>query len=165
MSVATNTTMQSAREREVVDAPESPPPTLTDALELLQDAFAPIPARGPAMWLLDALETLRETISLPYDWDSYGGAPPSKQAAETTWRLLKDLATCHVPKPDVVPLADGGIEMDWLKPGSILVQITVGPDGESSLYGLDQGTGEEFDGGVSEFAEPLRKLLWRYAYH
>lgn len=165
MSTALSTTMQSAREREVMDAPGSPPPTLTDALALLQDAFAPIPARGAAMWLLDALEALRSVISLRYDWDSYGAAPPSKQAAEATWQLLKDLAACHVPRPEIVPLADGGIELDWMRPGRLLVQISVAPDGGSSLFGVDEGTGEEFDGSLSEFAEPLRKLLWQYAYH
>ena len=63
---------------------------------------------------LQALATL-----LP-NWDSYGGRPSS--------RLALDGARRFFDGAQVVPMSDGGIQLEWHLPGFDL-EIDVAPDG------------------------------------
>jgi hypothetical protein len=68
------------------------------------------------------------------DWDSHGAAPISSTAIQTLEYLLMDLRRQKVPTPSVVPRGNGGVTVEWHRPG-FEFSIDVDPDGDfSSAY-------------------------------
>jgi hypothetical protein len=77
------------------------------------------PAEIPS-WTSDALAGIFSYLSLPVNWDSYGGLPLDQRHARTAWRFLEGFMTNDTPLPDFVPLADGGIQLEWEVDGDLL---------------------------------------------
>ena len=66
---------------------------------------------------------LRQLARLPPDWDSYGARPPAAAALHAARRLGAALPA-GAPPPGAVPLADGGLQLEWHLPrGEIAVVV------------------------------------------
>ena len=76
---------------------------------------------------------LREMVLLEADWDSYGAVPIHPQAIALAQQLSNDILL-HVGsrgfalaglRVDVLPLADGGVQVEWAGPsGRLDVEVT-----------------------------------------
>jgi hypothetical protein len=64
-------------------------------------------------WTAEALTRLIQLQALPTNWDSYGGLPLSDRHARLAWRFLEKVMRDGLPLPDFVPLADGGLQLEW----------------------------------------------------
>lgn len=64
--------------------------------------------------------------SLQPDWNSYGGKPITEEAIAGMKKLLKLLSTPGW----VVPLSDGGLQIEWHGKDDFDVEIEIGPDGK-----------------------------------
>lgn len=64
-------------------------------------------------WCADALAAILQQQSLSENWDSYGGLPLSNNHARTAWRFLEEAMSDGLPLPDFIPLADGGLQLEW----------------------------------------------------
>lgn len=123
------------------------------------------PSRSPPMASSDQWRTVLDlrferVRSLPEGWDGPKSLPPT--SAALGWaRALLDVA---LPKgqpaqsPFIVPLADGGIQVEWHRLGYDL-EMTIGADGSVSTWVRHVPTEMEFE----EDGDPALDLLFRYA--
>lgn len=81
--------------------------------------------------------TLARLRHLPAGWDGHNAKPPTGAACDTAARLLAALARAGATAPQLFPVPDGGVQLEWHARGS--VEIEVEPDGTTSLLvdGLD----------------------------
>ena len=93
-----------------------------------------------------AFERLEELAGLGPNWDSYGAAPISADAIAGAQRLLAAVAMeADNPAGDgvrpyvVVPVANGGVQIEWRGPDAG-IEVAIGPDGD---LGYLLVTGEE----------------------
>src|SRR5262245_58777229 len=78
-------------------------------------------AASRASGLPDATrERLAELGRLDADWDSYGALPVAPQAiaaaGEIIGRVIDRVGVRGVPR-DMMPIADGGVALEWRSPG------------------------------------------------
>jgi hypothetical protein len=90
-----------------------------------------------AEWLTDALMRLQDLAALAPDWDSYGAKPVEADMAMAAVRFLATLAAAApgVDKPSVVPLSDGGVQVEWHR-GGIDLEVAFSDD-EPGVYLVD----------------------------
>ena len=98
----------------------------------------------------EALGWLSELARLEPDWDSYGAPRPSPEVIEQARRFIQlavaRLGQAGVPH-EVMPIADGGISLEWRHPG-IEVGLNACPEGgwTSLLVKNDEGRGHYDEG-------------------
>lgn len=86
-------------------------------LELTEDrVVADDDAIVPA-WVRPVVGRMRLLESLPSNWDSYGGVPLQRRHGDAALRFLGLVMRDHIEPPDIVPLADGGIQLEWHRDG------------------------------------------------
>lgn len=83
-----------------------------------------------------SIARLRRLAELQFDWNSYGGLPPSDRAIEQSIEIVRKSAALagEIGGPDckpgaIAPLPDGGVSMLWKGPGGEL-DLEVSPLGE-----------------------------------
>jgi hypothetical protein len=101
---------------------------------------------------------LNELVSLPANWDSYGGQPVTVTAAVAALRLLVDV---HWPGrlPSVAPTASGGVQLEW-GDGDDGVEVNIHSDGMLTV--LMDVAGQMQEGQVESLTAPLMNeaLAW-----
>ena len=79
------------------------------------------------------MERLGQYLSYGENWNGYGENPITGQAVARTMSLLTKVAM-DGPEPAVVPMSDGGIQIEWHY-GGTEIEIEVPPgEGELSVY-------------------------------
>jgi hypothetical protein len=94
-----------------VTVTDSPRP-LAETPEWAQPGTVDPPRRMLPAHLEPLLSAIAELTGLDPGWDSHGGRPTSSFAASKALALLVD-AGWDGPLPNVSPMADGGITMEW----------------------------------------------------
>ncbi len=105
--------------------------------------------RIPAQDVMRATsQALRELRNLPANWDSYGARPPTRVAIDAAQALLASVYSflAGVPaervQPELlVPLADGGVQIEW-SAHTVSVEVQVGPMGTLGYLYVDRSTPE-----------------------
>lgn len=89
-------------------------------------------AFGEVIW--PDLKKLDELASLDRDWDSYGAEQISPDALASAYLLMMTIANQwafrlgeRVRPYVIVPVADGGVQLEWRGPGGI-VEVEIGSD-------------------------------------
>ena len=97
-----------------------------------------------AAWYPEVASRLAELMRLPRDWDSYGGvAVNQRSAARALWFLSRSLER-DSDAPWVVPLGDGGVQLEWHRPG-FDVEIVFSESGNEATV-FDEARGIEWEG-------------------
>lgn len=103
--------------------------------------------RGPAV-LRPALQRLAQLEALEHDWDSYGGLPPCARSLTMAQAIMLRMAKRfgeHAVPAEVMPIADGGIQLEWQGRSGALV-LNAAPDGSWSYLLIERGPdGRTFD--------------------
>lgn len=120
------------------------------------------PFRDPSgrflAWATPAVETLKQLLELPPNWDSYGTKSIEPELASEAMRLLTEIMSVGcVPLPAFVPTAEGGIQLDWAKRDMVL-EIELSPHGAPYLYFRD-ATGKEVSGDLYAHDACLNEAL------
>jgi hypothetical protein len=107
---------------------------------------------GPTI-LRPALQRLDELSRLEPDWDSYGALPPSGIALDVTEMIMRkvieqfgELSGLRAAPYTVMPIADGGLQLEWRGPTAEL-ELDIGPEGAFSYLLI------EHPNGVRRFSE------------
>lgn len=113
-------------------------------------------------WFRPALEQLSTLLTLPPNWDSYGGRPTAQGCAEQAISFLARALPAGVAPPWVVPLGDGGLQLEWHR-GGIDVEVALSPDDGQHLWLADSAAGVEWEGalddeGLSRFQGVIDRL-------
>ena len=101
---------------------------------------------------------LSDLMSLPANWDSYGGQPVTVTAAVSALRLLVDVQWMG-PLPSVAPTASGGVQFEWGGDDEG-VEVNIHPDG--TLTVLMDVAGQMHEAVVESLMAPLlsEALAW-----
>lgn len=79
--------------------------------------------------LPDEIEVeIAKLATLPRGWDGYNGFPVRSSVAERARRLLKAIMGYTSIIPAIVPLSDGGLQLEWFV-GAYEVEIAITPEG------------------------------------
>jgi len=87
-------------------------------------------------WQVEPIKKVLGTLLLPENWDSYGGRTPKSQAAETAIQIIASITQADPPRPRVVPLGTGGIQLEWKK-GQRELEVECRPDGSVEVLKIE----------------------------
>jgi hypothetical protein len=82
------------------------------------------------LWADAAERQLNELLALEPGWDGYRAREVADAAVETTVELLDRFMDEAVEFPDLFPLNDGGIQIEW-HADDVDIEIEVSPEGDA----------------------------------
>jgi hypothetical protein len=101
--------------------------------------------RLPA-WYADALDRLRRLTDLSTGWDGHTGKPTTVNAAVYGLEVLGRIMGAGVPLPSIMPLSNGGLQLEWHRKGwDIEIEIVGGPRIVVFTHNLATGEEEEIE--------------------
>jgi hypothetical protein len=95
--------------------------------------------------------------SLPENWDSYGGKRIGFDVVAQSLSILGLIMDSASPAPFVVPLGDGGLQLEWHRNQQDLEVVFPGDDLPQFFY-TDRRVGAEHEGPASDVVH-LAQLL------
>ncbi len=130
-----------------------------------------VPSEGSAYRIVIATEEIpgwvQPTIAafigiqkLSDNWDSYGGKRVSFDLIRQALSILGSIMEVNSPIPSVVPLGDGGMQLEWHRKQQDL-EIVLAADDVPQFYYQNRTAGIELEGFASDttgLAQLLRKI-------
>jgi hypothetical protein len=111
-------------------------------------------------WVGPTISAFMGVQSLPENWDSYGGKRVDSHVVAQSLSILGLIMDSASPAPSVVPLGDGGLQLEWHRNQQDLEIVF--PSGDlPQFYYRDRRAGAEQDGpagDVSNLARLLRAI-------
>ena len=105
-----------------------------------------------APWLREAIAEIQELTSLRADWDTYAASPIQATSATEAVLFLVDNAHADIAMPAVVPLRNGGVQLEWHRGG---LDLEVSFSNEGSLVYFEDGA-ETVEAPSSEASDLIR---------
>jgi hypothetical protein len=111
-------------------------------------------------WVRPAISAIVSVQTLPENWDSYGGKKINRGLISQSLSVLGLIMDATSPPPSVVPLGDGGIQLEWHRKQQDL-EITFPADDLPQFFYHNRATGVEKEGlasDVTSLAQLLRNV-------
>jgi hypothetical protein len=99
-------------------------------------------------------QDIGELLTLPRDWDSYGGRAVDPACAWAAWQLLLLLMREDSPVPNLVPTSRGGVQIEWHAKG-IDLEIEVVTPQQFHISFEDAQTAEAWEKEMTDAAREL----------
>jgi len=118
-------------------------------------------------WAPKTGAALRELLRLPPGWNHRNARPVAVKALRGVIAALNSSMRHDSPAPDVIPLATGGLQLEWHL-HQMDIELSVGHGGERSVYVRDRQTGEEWEGDIGvdlRLADAIDCLTQRRRQH
>ena len=123
--------------------------------------------QGPAI-LRPAFQRLDELSKLERDWDTYGALPLTSVALEAAEKIMRKVVKAFGKMPSegvapytLMPIADGGVSIEWRGPQADL-EIDIGPSGALSYLLIERADGNRrFEEGSDISQEQVLDLAGR----
>jgi len=122
-----------------------------------RDFALSVPTKTLPAWIEPTVSALVGIQSLSENWDSYGGKRISLDSINQSLFTLRQIMQTESPAPSVVPLGDGGIQVEWHRRQQDL-EIVFSTDEAPQFYYTNRLTGLEQQGFANEI-ENLTRLL------
>ncbi|MCC7342476.1 MAG: hypothetical protein IT170_15450 [Bryobacterales bacterium] len=106
-------------------------------------------------WFGATLRKITELLQLAPNWDGYGASEVRQDVAAKTLTVLWNLLESDSPTPNVVPLSDGGIQVEWHRHGCSL-ELEFPASGAASFYYYEEATDKESEGILAGSVDQLR---------
>jgi hypothetical protein len=117
-------------------------------------------SQKPADWFGGALTRISELTGLQENWDGYGAHKVDAKWVAEAVMFLTQIAHPGIAEPSIVPLVDGGLQIEWHRAG-LDVEVALSED-DPGLYISDRETGEQTEHAVTADAVPMvQQLLGR----
>lgn len=137
------------------------PTNLAPARQLQESARLKVRTYGrPPNWVLATARAFDEIMALPTNWDSYSARRVDVGAAEAAFAVLGQVMTDTTPPPVVIPMASGGVQLEWHERG-IDLEIAVYPDRRVEVLYEDLAKREPWEGNFREAQEVVAEALGR----
>jgi len=91
------------------------------------------PAFPQPPWAYKVLSKTNDLLNLNLAWDSYSAIAIQKKSVEKMLDILFSLASSTTPAPSLVPLPDGGVQIEW-HDGTRDLELSFQSDGNLSAY-------------------------------
>lgn len=69
------------------------------------------------VWFPNAMGRFAEILALGQDWDSYGAQPINHAVVEAACWFLLSKTEEKTPEPSIVPMNNGGVQLEWHEKG------------------------------------------------
>lgn len=112
-------------------------------------------------WLPPTLKRLRDLLRLPSDWDGYGAAETRLDDAVDALIFLRRVMLASTPLPAIVPLNDGGVQLEWHESG-LDFEATFTGGADRGFYLHDHHTREDAEGSIEKGIAELRRHMDRF---
>jgi hypothetical protein len=120
-------------------------------------AFSSLEPGLPA-WLKPTIQSFLDLLQLPLNWEGYGAVQIQEQIAQKALMVLVEVMENDAPAPSVVPLSDGGIQVEWHRRGRSL-EIEFPADEAPSFYYYEDGSELESEGPVSRSYDRIQAYI------
>jgi hypothetical protein len=90
-------------------------------------------------WQVEPIKKILGTLLLPDNWDSYGGRAPGVGSAAAAIDFIALIAHEDLPRPRVVPLGTGGIQLEW-RNGQRELEVEFSPDESIEVLKIEGGS-------------------------
>lgn len=111
-------------------------------------------------WVEPTLSAFVTVMSLKANWDSYGGKRTNEEVIKGALSVLTQIMDLNSPVPSIVPLGDGGVQLEWHRKQQDL-EITFQADAAPTFYYQSCTTATEEEGfaaDVSTLAKLFRNI-------
>ncbi len=98
-------------------------------------------------WWPATAEELNELSLLPSDWDSYGSPPPDAAAITEAITLLWKVMEADTAPPGLVPLSDGGLQLEWSAADGSVVEVITGSVEDRGIF-IQDAVGNWWEGSL-----------------
>lgn len=103
---------------------------------------------------------LRELLSLPHDWDSYGSRPPTFVAVNRALQVVLEITLDVFLLPRIFPVPGGGVQLEW-RSGRRELEIEIDDCGSVEYLKVEQGTPvEEGNLGLADVTGTRPLVAW-----
>ena len=109
-------------------------------------------------WIAPVKAQLEEFAELPYDWDSYGGAPVDQEVAVYALGVLLAFMKPATLRPAAVPLPDGGVQFEW-STATVDMEISISVPGIAEITVVDQAHPKGFEFRLTNNFYELAKIV------
>lgn len=116
------------------------------------------PAGAPPQWVDSLVGGLSDVLTLPRDWDSYGSDPISDIPVRKAFCLMLKLMPPDGRAPWVVPLSEGGIQLEWHREGAVL-EIEIDSSDSAHGYWYNPARGEECDLKIPDDEDRIKSYI------
>lgn len=120
--------------------------------------------RSDSDWLGPTVTKLASLLSLPFGWDGGRGQPVSAEVAIYAVSLLIETMPRRAVAPHLVPLAGGGLGIEWHRNG-LDVELIIPRAGSVDAFWEDLATGIETERSYTidfrELADPITRAASR----
>lgn len=106
----------------------------------------------PPSWITPTTKALSGLLNLPRNWDSYGAERIQESVVMRALMLLTQILGISSPPPSVVPLADGGIQLEWHRKQQDL-EISFPVNALPTFFYCDRRSGIEDENLASEITK------------
>lgn len=111
-------------------------------------------------WQIRTIKRICELLSLPENWDSYGSPPPTPVAVTGAIQLIKGINLDSFLSPRVVPVAGGGVQLEW-SCREREVEIEIDDEGSVEYLKTERGRPiEESQIGLADLTGIRSLLMW-----
>lgn len=117
-----------------------------------------VPTDALCQWQIHAVKAIVECSLLSANWDTYGSPAPTRVAKDRAINLVRSVGFEYLPTPDVVAVAGGGIQLEWVS-GQRQLELEVLPDGAVQFLKTEDGDPLE-EGPVKGPAHVDSLLTW-----
>jgi hypothetical protein len=105
------------------------------------------------VWIEPTISAFVGVQTLPDNWDSYGARKINRDLISQSLAVLELIMQVTSPAPSVVPLVDGGLQLEWhRKHQDLEIAFTAGDTPQ--FYYQDRAAGVEQEG----FASDIKRL-------
>lgn len=108
-------------------------------------------------WLPEIVDRINTLARMEAGSGADAPAPPTEAAATAALDAIMDVMWFETPTPAVVPMYDGGLQLEWHAP-DVDIELTVTPTGDRHVW-IQAASGLEIDEPFRAAAEDLRKHL------
>jgi hypothetical protein len=109
-------------------------------------------------WLQPTIQSFRDLLQMPPNWDGYAASQMDEQIVRQALLLLAEVMENDAPPPSVVPLSDGGVQVEWHRHGRNL-EIEFPADEPPAFCYYEDNSEIECEGQVSRGYDQLRGYI------
>lgn len=110
------------------------------------------------VWFGAIVRELESLLDLPPAWDGRAALPVDRWVVFHAVELVSRFARVGSAQPNVVPTADGGVQLEWATE-RYEVEILISPERWDEVYLLDRETDEDEVGSVEELVDAIEPVL------
>jgi hypothetical protein len=109
-------------------------------------------------WIKEVTARLGDLLVLESGWDGYTGRPVNLSTALFAARFLSRFRSEQIPIPSIMPLSNGGLQMEWHRNGWD-IEIEIARPNDAFVWARELGTGYEQEIQLGADAGPALSLV------